>query len=113
MTSPDATDTPVSGPAPVQTPAPLTIETTTAEVDPARPLPVPAPAEKPADPPNATTTEDVKSPGPTTTEEVREGETQPTTKVAPASILTIDIGGTKVKILATGQTEPRKAPSGK
>jgi polyphosphate glucokinase len=33
--------------------------------------------------------------------------------VAPASILTIDIGGTKVKILATGQTEPRKAPTGK
>jgi polyphosphate glucokinase len=32
---------------------------------------------------------------------------------APGSILTIDIGGTKVKILATGQTEPRKAPSGK
>ncbi len=31
----------------------------------------------------------------------------------PASILVIDIGGTKVKILATGQTEPRKAPSGK
>jgi hypothetical protein len=31
----------------------------------------------------------------------------------PASILTVDIGGTKVKILATGQTEPRKAPSGK
>jgi hypothetical protein len=31
----------------------------------------------------------------------------------PASILAIDIGGTKVKILATGQTEPRKAPSGK
>lgn len=34
-------------------------------------------------------------------------------RVAPASILTVDIGGTKVKILATGQTEPRKAPSGK
>jgi hypothetical protein len=32
---------------------------------------------------------------------------------APASILAIDIGGTKVKILATGQTEPRKAPTGK
>jgi polyphosphate glucokinase len=31
----------------------------------------------------------------------------------PASILAIDIGGTKVKILATGQTEPRKAPTGK
>jgi polyphosphate glucokinase len=32
---------------------------------------------------------------------------------APTSILAIDIGGTKIKILATGQTEPRKAPSGK
>ncbi len=32
---------------------------------------------------------------------------------APASILAIDIGGTKVKILATGHTEPRKAPTGK
>jgi polyphosphate glucokinase len=31
----------------------------------------------------------------------------------PSSILTVDIGGTKMKILATGQTEPRKAPSGK
>jgi hypothetical protein len=37
-----------------------------------------------------------------------------TAKVAaPTSILAIDIGGTKVKILATGQTEPRKAESGK
>src|SRR5438309_630553 len=35
------------------------------------------------------------------------------TKKAPASILVIDIGGTKVKILASGQTKPRKAPSGK
>ncbi|MGL4550141.1 MAG: ROK family protein [Gemmataceae bacterium] len=33
--------------------------------------------------------------------------------VAPASILVVDIGGTKVKILATGQTEPRKAPTGR
>lgn len=31
----------------------------------------------------------------------------------PANVLVIDIGGTKVKILATGQTEPRKMPSGK
>jgi polyphosphate glucokinase len=31
----------------------------------------------------------------------------------PASILSIDIGGSKVKILATGQTEPRKMRSGK
>jgi hypothetical protein len=34
-------------------------------------------------------------------------------EAAPTRILAIDIGGTKVKILATGQTEPRKAPSGK
>ncbi len=38
---------------------------------------------------------------------------RPATRVAPSSILTIDIGGTKVKFLAAGQTEARKAPSGK
>jgi hypothetical protein len=32
---------------------------------------------------------------------------------APSSILVVDIGGTKAKFLATGQTEPRKAPTGK
>lgn len=31
---------------------------------------------------------------------------------APKSILAIDIGGTNLKILASGETEPRKAPSG-
>jgi polyphosphate glucokinase len=31
----------------------------------------------------------------------------------PKRVLVIDIGGTKIKILATGETEPRKAPSGK
>jgi hypothetical protein len=31
----------------------------------------------------------------------------------PSAILAIDIGGTKVKILASGEHEPRKAPSGK
>jgi hypothetical protein len=31
----------------------------------------------------------------------------------PASVLAIDIGGSKVKILVTGQTEPRKTRSGK
>jgi len=31
----------------------------------------------------------------------------------PSKILAIDIGGTKLKILASGQTEPRKAASGK
>jgi polyphosphate glucokinase len=34
-------------------------------------------------------------------------------EVRPSRILGIDIGGTKVKILATGQTEPRKMTSGK
>lgn len=34
-------------------------------------------------------------------------------KEAAGSILAIDIGGTKVKVLLKGQTEPRKAPSGK
>jgi polyphosphate glucokinase len=43
----------------------------------------------------------------------KEAAAEPARKVAPASILAVDIGGTKVKILATGQTEPRKAPSGK
>ncbi len=38
---------------------------------------------------------------------------EPPAKPPPAKVLVIDIGGTKVKILATGQTEPRKAPSGK
>jgi polyphosphate glucokinase len=32
---------------------------------------------------------------------------------APSKILAIDIGGTKVKVLATGETEPRKFESGK
>ena len=31
----------------------------------------------------------------------------------PKSILVIDIGGTKIKILASGETEPRKMNSGK
>lgn len=47
----------------------------------------------------------------TSTEAVPSERRAPTS--APATVLAIDIGGTKVKILATGQTEPRKAPSGK
>jgi hypothetical protein len=45
--------------------------------------------------------------------EPRAGPASAEKPAAPASILAIDIGGTKVKILATGQTEPRKAPTGK
>jgi polyphosphate glucokinase len=42
--------------------------------------------------------------------------TEPTTPAAlpaPSRILVVDIGGTKMKVLASGETEPRKAPSGK
>ncbi len=38
---------------------------------------------------------------------------KPAGQPGPVSILAIDIGGTKVKLLATGQTEARKAPSGR
>jgi hypothetical protein len=31
----------------------------------------------------------------------------------PKQVLVIDVGGTKLKVLATGQTEPRKVASGK
>ena len=34
-------------------------------------------------------------------------------RTSPSSILVVDVGGTKIKLLVTGQTEPRKAPSGK
>jgi polyphosphate glucokinase len=37
----------------------------------------------------------------------------PAAQPAPVSTLAVDIGGTKVKLLVTGQTEPRKAASGK
>jgi polyphosphate glucokinase len=37
----------------------------------------------------------------------------PARSAIPNSILVVDIGGTKVKILATGHTEPRKAPTGR
>jgi predicted NBD/HSP70 family sugar kinase len=39
--------------------------------------------------------------------------TAPPVDRPPTKILVIDIGGTKAKILASGQTEPRKASSGK
>lgn len=65
----------------------------------------------------ATTPAAVVAPSPTPTEAVLEKEAapapEPQKESPPSSILTVDIGGTKVKILATGQTEPRKAPSGK
>src|SRR5688572_3573390 len=38
---------------------------------------------------------------------------KPAEPCKPSKILVIDIGGTKLKLLASGATEPRKAPSGK
>ena len=38
---------------------------------------------------------------------------QPKPKPSSKSILSVDIGGTKIKMLVTGATEPRKIPSGK
>jgi polyphosphate glucokinase len=38
--------------------------------------------------------------------------TKPAVETHPSRILVIDLGGTQVKILATGQTERRQAPSG-
>src|SRR5262249_56700449 len=49
---------------------------------------------------------------PPAAEEVSPAQPAPA-KSASANILVVDVGGTKVKILASGQTEPRKAPSGK
>src|SRR5689334_21724381 len=34
-------------------------------------------------------------------------------RTAPRTVLVIDVGGTKVKMMATGQTEPIKFPSGR
>jgi predicted NBD/HSP70 family sugar kinase len=39
--------------------------------------------------------------------------TAPKAEAAPSSILAIDIGGTKLKMLVSGHHEPRKAPTGK
>ncbi len=83
--------------------------TTEVRTDPAPPA-EPVPAARPSGPPPTTPAETA----------VR-GQAEPTpaspavepARLAPASVLVIDIGGTHVKFLATGQTEPRKAPSGR
>src|SRR5262245_8329575 len=68
-----------------------------------------APAEAPPPPPTVEA-----APAQEPAEVVEAAPAEPAgAKSAPTAILVIDIGGTKVKILASGQTEPRKAPSGK
>jgi polyphosphate glucokinase len=58
--------------------------------------------------------ESVVAAGATVTQEPQtEALESPAEKKSPSSILVIDVGGTKIKILAAGQTEPRKASSGK
>lgn len=68
------------------------------------PAEVIAPSPVAAHPPEAKTAAEAPAATPTKLE---------TKEVSPVSILAIDIGGTKVKILAKGQTEARKAPTGK
>jgi hypothetical protein len=73
------------------------------------PITVPAPLPKPEAPP-------APAPAEKADEAVKAGAAPPEAPAAPpppATILAVDVGGTKVKILATGQTEPRKAPTGK
>ena len=41
-----------------------------------------------------------------------DAQREPAPPQPPAKILAVDIGGSKVKFLATGETEPRKIPSG-
>lgn len=38
---------------------------------------------------------------------------EPEVKVTPSKVLVVDIGGTKIKLMASGQTEPLKISSGK
>jgi hypothetical protein len=113
-------------PAPAETPAPgpvivpvQTVEVSgaVAEVPPPQPAATVqvAPATAPANEQPATTSVEV-IPQSRNGESVKADATvteQEEAPKAPKSILAIDIGGTKVKLLATGHTEPRKAPTGK
>jgi polyphosphate glucokinase len=113
MTSPDtnAGVPPGEAPAGEAAPAPvLTIDVGgAAGVAPAEAL-APPPASKPAEVAPAA---EAKAEPPADTPAAEAPAEPSAPKSAPTSILVIDIGGTKVKVLATGQTEPRKAPSGK
>jgi hypothetical protein len=84
------------------------------EPTPAAPTPA-VPAEKPPEQAPAAAAETAlreQSADPVPAEKAPP-EAPPQRPPAPSAILAVDIGGTKVKILATGQTEPRKAPTGR
>ncbi len=58
------------------------------------------------------------APTPVTVDAIEEQPTaeapaRPEDQLPPRQLLSIDIGGTKIKVLATGQTEPRKIASGR
>lgn len=78
-------------------------------------LPVPemAPEARPSGPPPAATPAEAAVRGQATPVPAGDAGALQPARLAPATVLVIDVGGTNVKILATGQTEPRKAPSGK
>jgi hypothetical protein len=73
----------------------------------------PALVERPSGPsPSTPAEETVRSEATQAPAKSSEDEVQPP-RLAPASVLVIDIGGTNVKFLVTGETEPRKVRSGR
>ena len=113
--NPDAPATPDAGPPP-EVPASPVFTIDTGGTAPAAPNAEPQPGPAPAAPPAGTGPPLGKAPATAAEAAIKkEADNEPAADkpAAPASILAIDIGGTKVKILATGQTEPRKAPTGK
>ncbi len=73
----------------------------------------PAPTARLSGPPATTPAESAVREQATPTATIEKPDQLQPARLAPATVLVLDIGGTNVKILATGQTEPRKAPSGK
>ncbi len=110
-TAPPTPEGAPAGPVPATPPAeaapgPQPPGTAAVGASPAEPSPVEEAAEEAAE-------EAVVAEATATTPAEAKLKDRPAAQAPPASILAIDIGGTKVKILATGQTEPRKAPTGK
>ncbi len=105
-------DLPKDPPAEAPPPAVVTVLTVAPSAEVPPPPPPPAPEARPSGPPPAPPAEEAVRGQAVQAPAAEQGEAQPA-RLAPASVLVVDIGGTKVKILATGQTEPRKAPTGR
>jgi polyphosphate glucokinase len=93
-------------------PSPPAVGGSVITVTPNGAVPSPPPARPSGPPPADTPAEAAVRENAEPAAEGAKEEVQPA-RLAPASILVVDIGGTKVKILATGQTEPRKALTGR